>query len=68
MKEYYFIVKTKNIAEFDGKSITIYQKSALGIKYITNLQYWKGEQIDLVDKLRAKINLNKSKLGKIILS
>ena len=65
MKEYFLIIKTKNIVEYDGASITIYQKSALGTKYISNLEYWKGEQCDLINNLKSKIAFNKSKLGEI---
>lgn len=66
MKRYFYIVKTKNVVEFDEKSITIYQKSTLGTRYIANLEYWKGEQSELIERLKSKITFNDSKLGEIL--
>ena len=66
MKDYFLVTKSNKIVEYDGKSITIYDRSALGVRYISKINHWKGSETELVDSLRAKISFKESKLGSII--
>lgn len=66
MKEYYNITINNRIAEFDGKSIVIYDKVTLGTVYMPNMIYWKGSEESLIDYLKSKIIFNSSDLGTIL--
>ena len=66
MKEYFNIIKNNNIVEFDGTNISIYERSTFGTRYLPNMNYWKGTQEELIDKLKAQIIYKSSNLGKVL--